>query len=260
MIFTIYALIDPSTGEPRYIGQTRGPVAARFKDHLKDKRPSYKVNWLKNLKSRGLRPTIRELYKCYDGTTADAAEIFFIANFKERGFKLTNLSLGGFNGTCIHSEETKSKMSSAQKGKKFTSEHRAKIAANALGHKRWLGKKHTAEARAKMSAARMGKPLSEETRSRMSAAALKRPPEVQARMSASRVGLKRSPEARAKMSAAQKLLAQQGKKTISLEQQAKMTAGRVGIKQSPEHIASRMATQKANREAKKLAEASNTNE
>lgn len=132
----IYALVDPQSGEPRYIGQTRFSLEARFKGHLNDKKPSYKVNWLKNLKSQGLRPVIRELYKCYDGTTADVAEIFFIANFKERGFRLTNLSLGGSNVTNVQSEETK-----------------AKIRKKALGNKRWLGKTHSAESRAKISKA-----------------------------------------------------------------------------------------------------------
>lgn len=267
MIFTIYALIDPATGEPRYIGQTRVSLADRLRTHYKKGPPTHKTNWLTKLKQQGLRPVIRELYKCYDGNTADAAEIFFIANFKERGFKLTNISLGGANGIIVHSAESKAKMSSSKAGKKLTETHRARVVA-----------------------ALRGRPVSEETRAKMRATALRRSPEAKAKAAAARLGSKASAEAKANMRAAHlgqkpspeaiakgiatrkansqvwhsaetkaKIGAANRGRKAAPETLAALRASHLGKKQSPEQIAKRLATQKANREAKKLAEASNTN-
>lgn len=53
-----------------------------------------------------------------------------------------------------HSDETKRKMSEAQKGKKLSEEHKAKISTN---HKGMKGKHHTEETKAKISAILTGR-------------------------------------------------------------------------------------------------------
>ena len=66
------------------------------------------------------------------------------------------------------SEEHKSKISKALKGRPFTQEHRAKIGASQKGKPgHLLGKHHTKEARAKMSISRTGKRRSEEATRKM---------------------------------------------------------------------------------------------
>ena len=88
------------------------------------------------------------------------------------------------------SDETKSKMSASMKGKKHTDETRAKISAANKGRKR------SDETRAKISAANKGRDVSDGTKAKMSAANKGRPSPMK--------GKKRSDETKAKMSAAQK--------------------------------------------------------
>jgi plasmid stability protein len=118
---------------------------------------------------------------------------------------LHNLTNGGDGASgCIHSPETKAKMSAAHKGKK--------------NHN--YGKTLSPETRAKISAATKGKTRSPETRAKMSAAlkgenhpfyGKSHTPEARAKMSAAVKGENNpfygktfSPEARAKISAARK--------------------------------------------------------
>ena len=123
-------------------------------------------------------------------------------------------------------------MAEAQRGRKHTPEHRAKVAAGNRGKKMSpesiaksvaarAGLKHTPEAKAKIRAKALGRkgwiPTSEELARRAEAIraafAAKRAtgwvrectPEVRAKISASSLGLKRSAETRAKMSEAQKV-------------------------------------------------------
>mgnify|MGYP003670933698 CR=1 FL=1 len=123
-----------------------------------------------------------------------------------------NLRAGGDNGPF--SEETRAKLSAAQKGKKLTPENRAKLlAAN-------KGKKLTPETRAKIGAAQKGRKMSPENRAKLLAAnkGRKMSPENRAKMSAVNKGKKYTPETRAKIGAAHK-----GKK-VTPESRAKMSA------------------------------------
>lgn len=216
----IYALIDPQTGEPRYIGQTRRSLAARLMGHTKDRGSSYKVNWIKQLKNRQLRPIIRELYECFDGATADASEMFFINNFKDRGFRLTNLITGDGAGTRVVATET-----------------RAKLVAASRGNKRGLGYRHSPEAIAKIRAAHAGRRVSEATRAKMKNAQRGRQvsAETRAKMSAARIGIKPSAEAEAKrLESFKKTLALNPRGPRSAETRAKLRAANIGRKHTPE--------------------------
>lgn len=207
-VWKIYALIDPRTGEPRYVGQTRRTLRSRFTQHLEKRGSTHRECWIKQLKNEGLQPVMRQLYECFDGGTADAAEIFFIADFKARGFSLTNHASGGDSGCIVYDSATREKMRVARLGKKATPEARSNIskaltgrivsqetrnrisaARNSeyaknlemFGYKRSpttaekirranLGKKHSDSTKAKQSAVKMGKKKSAETRARMSKA------------------------------------------------------------------------------------------
>ena len=74
-----------------------------------------------------------------------------------------------------HSEETRRKMSEAHKGKKYSVEHRRKISEAKKGSVPWnkgmkeygVGRKHSAETKRKIGLAHKGKVVSEETRQKL---------------------------------------------------------------------------------------------
>ena len=111
------------------------------------------------------------------------------------------------------SDETKAKMSAAQKGRGFSSETRAKISASKKG------KKASLETRCRMSEVRTGKKMSPLTRVMLALAntGRKLSSEHKAKISAARKGKKQSPETRAKISTFQK------GKTVSAETRTRMS-------------------------------------
>ena len=74
-----------------------------------------------------------------------------------------------------HSDESRAKMSVAQRGnkhnlgRKFTQEHKANLSASLMGHRGCRGIPKMPEHRAKIAAALTGKPLSEERKAKISA-------------------------------------------------------------------------------------------
>lgn len=229
----IYALIDPRTHEARYVGKTNVMPRIRFTSHLRDKRPSRKVNWIKTLRAAGLEPGM-EILEALDENTEisdwQEAERFWISYMRSIGANLTNLTEGG-EGLHGHiftpehrakigaahkgrfvSQETRVRMAESrmhlsfdhlrrlaaeQKGKPLTPEHRAAIG------KSWLGRKHTPETKAKIRAASLGRKCSAETRAKMSIVQKNRTPEHQEKLSATKRGKKLSAEHRARLSIAQ---------------------------------------------------------
>lgn len=96
--YSIYALVDPSTLEVRYIGQTVQPLNVRLTKHVyKSKQvKTYCASWIQNLTNRGLRPMITELEAGeWSQDFADSREINWISRGKELGWALTNLTPGG---------------------------------------------------------------------------------------------------------------------------------------------------------------------
>jgi len=53
----IYELIDPKSNKPRYIGKSNNPQK-RLESHLKEKKNTYKNNWIKKLKKENLIPVL----------------------------------------------------------------------------------------------------------------------------------------------------------------------------------------------------------
>jgi group I intron endonuclease len=82
----------------RYVGQTSN-FKKRWAEHIKGMNCTdgsiRKKMWIQSLLNRGLIPTYLILLELPDSTYLDEAETFWIAEFKSRGCKLTNLTDGG---------------------------------------------------------------------------------------------------------------------------------------------------------------------
>jgi group I intron endonuclease len=117
--YTIYKLIDPISNEIRYVGLTFNDLKQRLKSHLSEKSNSHKSNWIKKLKSIGLKPIIESIennISSYDEVCE--REIYWIERFKQEGHPLTNMASGG-NKNKKMSEETKRRMSESGKNRKI---------------------------------------------------------------------------------------------------------------------------------------------
>lgn len=207
MSTTIYALIDPRTRETRYVGKTNVKMRIRFTSHMRDKRPSRKLNWLLSLKAAGLQPEIEVLEDLGENSpkeTWQEAERFWISYLISIGARLTNLTIGGegLHG-LVFTEEHKRKIGDAHKGRKRSIETLTRMAESRRGipvdhllrySQGQIGKKLSADHRAKIAAAGVGRRHSAETKARMSAVAK---------------GKRKSQQARANMSIAQRKLRSQ---------------------------------------------------
>jgi len=112
--YTIYKLIDPLTNETRYIGLTFNDLKQRLRSHCSDIGKTYKCNWIRKLKSQGLRPIIESVEENISSyVECCLREIYYINYYKNIGCNLTNLSSGG-GINCKMSDETKKKMSESQ--------------------------------------------------------------------------------------------------------------------------------------------------
>ncbi len=135
----IYTLKDPITHAIKYIGKTKVSLNKRLKGHideclLKTKpRKSYKINWIKNLLKQNLKPIIEEL-DTIESEDWEWLEQYWISQFKNWGFKLTNMTDGGEgNKNQIFSEETNIKRSKALLGIKFSQERKNNISKGLTG-------------------------------------------------------------------------------------------------------------------------------
>ena len=91
----IYILIDPETHQVRYVGKANN-ISQRYRAHLNRARKHHihKLNWVKSLKEKGLKPIIEII----DVVSIDDWvfwETYWIAQFKAWGFKLINYTNGG---------------------------------------------------------------------------------------------------------------------------------------------------------------------
>ena len=196
--YIIYALVDPTTGQPRYIGKSSSGLS-RPRAHFTPyslKTESYKNRWLRPLIKKGLRPEIVVLYSSSSHVELNEAEIFWIASLKSRGFCLTNSTDGGEGhlGRVV-SQETRQKMREANTGRRLSAEVRQRM-SDAL-----KGRPKSQEHRSNISKALVGHEVSAETRDKM-----RRPktPEHKQKMREANLGKKASAAARAKMSASHK--------------------------------------------------------
>ena len=117
----IYTLTDPVTGEVRYIGKTKGNLVNRWYSHCSNyklsKEKSYKNSWIISLKQRSYKPIIEILDEVPENDW-EFWEMYWIIQFKNWGFNLTNMTKGGEGGNggkgCLgykHTEEAKRSIS-----------------------------------------------------------------------------------------------------------------------------------------------------
>jgi len=180
----LYVLVDPRDGRVRYLGKSDNPFD-RLKEHLRDRKPSHKVNWIRQLRAEKLIPFVELLDEVPE---ADWGfwEREYLRVFRAVGVPLTNQTPGGEGNSSPRSEETRKKMSESAKKKFFSPSHRAAISkANSGEGNAHFGKALPDEVKRKIS----------ESRKRFVAAGGLYPP-------FSFSGRKHSAETRAKMRAA----------------------------------------------------------
>lgn len=130
----IYTLTDPTNNKVRYVGKTTN-VKRRYYSHINKKSNQrlgnfYLRNWLLSLLNNGQKPILEVIDEC-DSNWEDL-EKYWIAQFKQWGFKLANLTEGG-EGTCGYTQTVKHKEKISQANKalkrKLSLEHK-KIISN----------------------------------------------------------------------------------------------------------------------------------
>lgn len=199
----IYGLIDPLSGNVRYIGKALDPKD-RYRQHIKIKEnpKTHKEKWIFSLYKLGLTPELVIIETTIE-TKANEAEQFWIAEYRAEGFQLTNGTDGGegFFG-YKPSKETIEKITAIHRGKKRSPEETIRLS------KLRLGVPHTEDTRRKMSNSHLGltHTISEDTKHKISVSNLgkKLSEETRERMSKSQTGRKHSLETKIKISGSQK--------------------------------------------------------
>lgn len=105
----IYTLKDPFTHEIRYVGKTKSKLNRRLNQHCSKqnlKNKSHNVNWIKSILSRNSKPIIEELDFIKESEW-EFFEQYWIEQFLQWGFNLTNLTKGGEVG-CLNYKHTES--------------------------------------------------------------------------------------------------------------------------------------------------------
>ena len=123
----IYILVGDDD-EIRYVGKTMYPKQ-RLYSHIKESkgvRNNHKINWIKKLLSENKKPKMVLI----DEVDEDWQywEKYWIEQFKQWGFNLTNLTDGGDGGQGYkHTDLTKDKIRKSKLGKPLSKEHKIKI-------------------------------------------------------------------------------------------------------------------------------------
>jgi group I intron endonuclease len=121
----IYKISD-ELGNTRYIGKSNNP-RRRLYQHIKDKSNLHKFNWLNSIIKRGNKPIIEVIEKVSMDTWKER-EIYWISKFKDDGFDLLNMTIGGDGAEgMIHSEESKQRMRKSKLGIPLSEEHKKNI-------------------------------------------------------------------------------------------------------------------------------------
>jgi len=159
----VYALVLTSAPEDyRYIGRTNERPARRLSKHMTAARTgedSYVYRWMRKAMVEGQSLDLVVLENDITFEESGIREIALIAEYRAKGYRLTNISAGGDgalgNSGWKHTEEALAKMRGNKHclGRKDSPETREKKRLSALGNKSNLGRKASEEARANMRAA-----------------------------------------------------------------------------------------------------------
>ena len=97
----IYALCDPNSNSPRYVGKTSCSLKQRFSGHLTnakgDKKNENLANWINELLSNGQLPSIVLLEECAPKDTSKV-EAAWIVSYRQQGYQLLNIALPSTSG------------------------------------------------------------------------------------------------------------------------------------------------------------------
>lgn len=169
-MFYVYAHLDPSSNEVRYIGKGKDRRAWSFSH-----RKGHHGNWINKLKKLGLKPIVQILFKNLSEEDAFKKEKELIKSYTN----LTNLTDGG---------EGVSGYSPSEEFKEWIKEYNT-------------GKKQTAEQIENMAKTKRGKPRSPKVRESISKGCkgIKFSSEHKHKMSLAHLGLKQTPEHIAKI-------------------------------------------------------------
>jgi len=194
--FYVYALIDPRTNLPFYIGKGQGDrCLGHFKQTKNHHTNSKKYNKIQSLKKQGFEIPVEKLYENLDENTAYSLEKELIKKYGRKDIDengiLTNIDAGGHGSSSHtkkskdlisekqkiryaempaekrkrkpHTEATKEKMRNKKLGKKLSEEHKQKL-RDASGMR---GKNHKEESIEKMRLKRLGFKFKEESVQKM---------------------------------------------------------------------------------------------
>ena len=152
----IYRITSPS--QAVYIGQSWN-IAKRFRSYtyIKGSKKQCKLHssFIKYGVDKHIFEVLQELPCDVAQEVMDSLEIFFINRYKECGFRMMNISMGGRGGR--HSEETKLKLSLSHMGRLKSLSHSRNISIAKTGTYA------TEECKRKMSLSKLGKPMNKYT-------------------------------------------------------------------------------------------------
>lgn len=166
MSVIIYALIDPRTQQPRYVGLTRN-LQKRVYQHLRVGTGNLHLRrWILLLHRLNLNLEVIILETVQD-IDADMAECRWIADFKDLGFPLLNLTDGGERAYTV-SDETRQRLSENKSAYYKSPNH--KPSHFSFLNKSRIGIPLSTEHKRKVSESLKGKPQNHSIQERLAAA------------------------------------------------------------------------------------------
>lgn len=181
-LIKVYELRDPRDLEckPRYIGITSRSLEKRLNQHLLMDTSDYRGNWITSLKKCNIIPTIHLIEEVVGWKNACEVEKYWIREFREQGYNLTNSTKGG-DGTLgySHTKEAKNRIRNSRLNTHIPDEIRLKISKankltkNTIEYKEkykdlYKNRVLSEETKLKISMSRKGKKLSEEHKRKIS--------------------------------------------------------------------------------------------
>lgn len=165
---TLY-LITNTVNEHKYVGITTRTVLYRWKQHVSAAQKGCSFALHRAMRKYGVEKfKISPIASAKTFSDLARLEVYTIEQLNTRSPNGYNLTTGGEGAPGRHvSDSTKKKISAAHLGKPLSEEHRAKMSLAKIGKPR---PPFTEEHRRKISQARMGHGFSEETLKKMSIA------------------------------------------------------------------------------------------